>query len=213
MRRIPRGSPWVSTYQFPFSCCRKAPSLSVRERRPFHRTVTVEAPEGRGSVNWRPANEGGAGITFAAGSVPVISIRSAFSQRMGSGWSTASSICSTPVKSSARGSMVSSAVTRVGRAPGGSRRCGGMSCACDPSGRMNLSANRSLWPRLPSLVAGPGEALQSRASSGLLRKVPSATSLKPAFSTSSLTTSTSMRWRDWVADSPLPGFAELSITT
>ncbi len=62
-------------------------------------------------------------------------------------------------------------------------------------------------------MAAPGDEFQSRVSAGLRRKSPWAASLKPACSTSSLTTFSSMRCRVAVSETPLPSFALESMTT
>src|SRR5205823_2240844 len=77
-------------------------------------------------------------------------------------------------------------------------------------GLTKRSAKRSLVPR--RAPAAPGDESQSRASSGLRRKSPSACSLKPAFCTSSLTNCSSIRWISFAALAPVPGFALESTT-
>src|SRR5262249_43244456 len=70
----------------------------------------------------------------------------------------------------------------------------------------NLSTNSSTGPvgRLTE---------KSRASSGWRRKSPSATSLKPAASTSRRSTLSSMRWNVFPTVAPSPGRAEWSAIT
>src|SRR3954469_9637067 len=75
----------------------------------------------------------------------------------------------------------------------------------DDQGFTKRSAKRSLVPRR-SPAAG-GEEFQSRASCGLRRKSPSACSLNPALSTSSLTNCSSMRCKVLASFAPVPGLA------
>ena len=213
MRRIPSGSPCVSTYHRPFSCCRCAPWLSCAGSLPCQWIRSVAAPAGSGWANCSPTNPGCASITVDFGSVSRMWRSCALSHKSGVAASSESSIVSVPWNTGCSGSTLSSAVMREGFAPAGSLRWGGMTCCAEPSGRTNRSANRSLVPRLPAFAAAPGDEFQSRASCGLRKKSLSPARRKPAFCTSSFTTCSSMRCSVAVSAMPAPGLALESITT
>ena len=136
---------------------------------------------------------------------------SAFSQSSATGALMESSRSILPAKVSALGSMVRSTLACSGFTVSGRRSLGGTISALAPAGLTKRSAKRSLVPRFSP--AAPGEAFQSRVSSGLRRKSLEVSSLKPAFSTSARTLASSMRWSVSATVSPAEALALESMTT